>query len=82
MSPAKKNNESMTFEEAFERLENITDRLESGEHSLNDSMKAFEEGMSLIGICLNQINKAETRLKTLIRDAEGQYHLETMEPGE
>jgi exodeoxyribonuclease VII small subunit len=72
----------VTFEEAFERLENITNRLEKGEHSLNESMKAFEEGMSLIRICLEQIDKAETKLKTLMKDADGHFQLETMESDE
>ncbi len=36
------------FEEAMEKLENIVQDLESGDLSLEDSLKNFEEGMNLL----------------------------------
>ena len=35
------------FEDALQRLEEIVDRLETGELPLEDSLKVFEEGVAL-----------------------------------
>ena len=42
---------TITFEEAMERLEEITRILESGSEGLDQSLKLYEEGVSLIRLC-------------------------------
>ena len=46
--PAKK---APTFEQALERLETIASGLEDGSMSLEESLKAYEEGVALIRAC-------------------------------
>ena len=70
--------ETLSFEDAFKKLEQIADRLENGDITLDESMDVFEEGMALIKICNARLEKAETRLKKLIRDEDG-FQLEFME---
>lgn len=75
---AKVKNE-MTFEEAFYKLEAIVDQMESGEISLDASIKTFEEGMQLIQICTGMLEQAKTRLQQLTQDDTGRFHLEPLE---
>ncbi|MHB2148922.1 exodeoxyribonuclease VII small subunit [Calditrichota bacterium LG25] len=65
----------MTFEEALARLEEIVGKLESGEISLDKSIKAFEEGQKLVQFCLQKLNEAETKVKKLSQDGDGNFNL-------
>ncbi len=46
--PAKK---SFPFEESLARLESLVEKMESGDLSLEDSLKTFEEGIKLTREC-------------------------------
>ncbi|MBQ3014143.1 MAG: exodeoxyribonuclease VII small subunit [Clostridia bacterium] len=56
---------TMTFEAAMERLEEITRLLESGAEGLDDSLKLYEEGVSLIRLCSQKLESAEQSVKVL-----------------
>ena len=56
---------TMTFEAAMERLEEITRLLESGSEGLDDSLKLYEEGVSLIRLCTQKLESAEQSVKVL-----------------
>ena len=60
-----------TFEAAIRRLEEIVETLESGELSLEDSIKIFEEGVGLTRTCGKQLEAAEQKVSTLLAEAEG-----------
>ena len=53
------------FETSLQRLESIVDTLESGELSLEESLKIFEEGVALTRSCQKSLNEAEQRVKQL-----------------
>jgi len=74
-----KKKEELNFEDAFKRLETIVEKLEIGESSLDESIRVFEEGMALSDICSKKLNKAESKLKKLIKDKEGQFNIEETE---
>lgn len=57
----------MKFEEAMERLQEIVSKLESGEESLESSMKLFEEGAKLSALCYETLNKAEQKITELTK---------------
>ena len=61
------------FEKAMERLETIVEDLESGELSLEESLKIFEEGMNLVNFCSNKLEEAEQKVTVLIKEGEGKY---------
>ena len=46
---------TITFEAAMERLEEITRLLESGSEGLDESLKLYEEGVSLIRLCTQKL---------------------------
>ena len=61
----------MTFEAARERLEEIARLLESGSEGLDESLKLYEEGVSLIRLCTQKLENAEQSVKILQMSEEG-----------
>lgn len=55
----------INFEEAMSRLQEIVSQLESGEESLESSMKLFEEGAKLSARCYEMLDKAEQKISQL-----------------
>jgi exodeoxyribonuclease VII small subunit len=55
----------LSFETAFEELEQIVTRLESGDLSLEDSVAQFERGRALSEHCQGLLDKAELRVNKL-----------------
>lgn len=56
----------LNFEKALTELEEIVDRLESGELTLENSLKSFEKGIKLARQCQEQLSKAELQVQKLI----------------
>ena len=64
-------NEKLTFERAAERLEEIVRLLENGKAPLDDSLKLYEEGISLVRFCNETLEGAEKKIKILTVDENG-----------
>jgi exodeoxyribonuclease VII small subunit len=71
--------EEMTFEQAFEELQEVVAGLESGELSLEDSLRLFERGQALADRCSQLLEQAELRLRQLVPDERGGYREEDLE---
>ena len=56
----------MEFEKKIKELENIVEKLGSGELSLEDSIKFYEKGIKLSHECSRQLNKSEEKVQQLI----------------
>lgn len=56
-----------TFEENMQQLENIVQELEKGELNLEDSIKKFEEGISISKKCNEILENAEKKITVLIK---------------
>ena len=63
--------EELPFEKALERLEEIAERLETGDLELEVALSAFEEGVGLAKRCAEQLREAERRIEVLSRDGDG-----------
>jgi exodeoxyribonuclease VII small subunit len=61
------------FEEAMERLEEIVRELEDGDLPLEESLKAFEEGMNLIKFCSEKLEEVERKVTKLVKEGDGKY---------
>src|SRR2546422_6093740 len=59
MASAKKGSRQPGFEEALERLEAIVKSLEEGDLPLEDSLRLFEEGVSLTRLCAAKLEEAQ-----------------------
>jgi len=71
-----KQDKQMHFEEAFKRLEVIVGNLESGDLSLEESMKLFEEGIGLTEACKSRLEGAEQKIQLLLKNSDGKLKLE------
>ena len=60
-----------TFENALSRLEKITEELESGELTLDASLKKFNEGVELADFCNTELNAARAKVELLVKKEEG-----------
>ena len=61
-----------SFETSLERLEALVNQMESGEATLEQSLEWFEEGMSLIKSCQDQLKDAEQTVQKLIKNSAGE----------
>lgn len=71
-STEKKTESELPFEKAFARLEEILERMNSGDTSLDDSLQLFEEADQLIHTCSKRLNDAERRVEVLIKNRSGE----------
>ncbi|MCU0499793.1 MAG: exodeoxyribonuclease VII small subunit [Anaerolineae bacterium] len=58
----------LSFERAFEELDTIVAKLESGELSLEDSVTLYERGRLLSAHCQALLDQAELRVQQLADD--------------
>ena len=61
----------LKFEDSLTRLEQIVGALEAGNLPLEDSLKAFEEGIALARHCSKYLDEAERRVELLLKDDTG-----------
>ncbi len=57
--------QDLTIEQAFQRLEEITQKLEAGQLDLETTIALFEEGMKLAEHCSQKLDEAELRVTQL-----------------
>ena len=67
------------FESAVKRLEEIVNKLEGGDLSLDDSIKLFEEGVRLYQVCVKRLDEAEKKVEILLKDKSGNKILKPFE---
>lgn len=60
----------MSFEEAQRELEQIVERLERGDTSLDEAIKLWERGEELYKQCVGRLDAAQGKIEELVRRAE------------
>jgi exodeoxyribonuclease VII small subunit len=70
-----------SFEEALKGLEAVVERLESGDPTLEESIRLFEEGMRLSEACRKRLDEADRKIELLLRKPGG-VSRETVEEGD
>ena len=58
--------DDLTYEDAFSRLQKITELLEDGNVSLDDSIKYYEQGILLKNFCEKKLKDAEMKIKNVL----------------
>ncbi|MEA3486838.1 MAG: exodeoxyribonuclease VII small subunit [Thermodesulfobacteriota bacterium] len=56
------------FEKALEELEGIVKKMEEGNMPLEESLKAFEEGIKLSRFCADKLDEAERKVNILLKE--------------
>ena len=67
--------DTITFEKAFARLEEILEKMNSGALALDESIRLYEEADQLIQLCNKRLNGAETKIEMLVKNREGNLEL-------
>jgi exodeoxyribonuclease VII small subunit len=70
--------ESLSYEQAFQELEDVVSALEAGQSNLEDALALFERGQALAKRCASLLDVAEVRVKRL-SESEPDLPLETDE---
>ncbi len=68
-----KSPQEMKYEEAFQELKDLVEKIETSELPLEDSLALFERGQALAAQCSQLLEKAELRLRQLSSDEAGGY---------
>ncbi len=71
-----------SFEEEFDELENVVSQIDSGELSLEDSITAFERGVTLVRSLNRKLDEVDRRIEVLTRDADGDLHIGSFDQDE
>ena len=65
-----------SFEESLKKLEGIVEQLEKGDLALEETLKLFEEGIGLSAACKKELDEAEGRVQTLVKQRDGSLKTE------
>jgi len=74
-----KNKKTVNFEEALDQLETLVEDMEGGDLSLEDSLKAFEQGIKLTRECQAALTAAEQKVQLLLEE-NGQLKARALDP--
>lgn len=68
------------FETSLKKLEDAVSRLESGDLSLDDSLRVFEEGVKHASLCSRKLNEAQKKVELLLKRKDGSFYKEEFQP--
>lgn len=71
--------ETLTFEDAYARLEAAVTALQDGQMPLERALQYYEEGMRLAQYCNELLQKAELRVQQLSVDSQGMIELQPLD---
>ena len=74
MAEKKKSKES--FETSLHALEEVVERLESGDLTLEESLACFEQGVKSAARCRKLLKDVELKVELLLKDRDGGLSLE------
>jgi exodeoxyribonuclease VII small subunit len=63
----KKSTTAPGFEKALQELEDLVEKMEQGELSLEDSLQHFEKGVQLSRSCQQALKEAEQKVEILMK---------------
>ena len=68
MSAAASQPDTLSFEDAMERLDEIVDAMETDRMPLEDMIRSYEEGIQLLKSCRQRIEGARRRVESISAD--------------
>lgn len=63
--------DELNFEQAYEKLEKILEKMHASQVSLDAALGLYEEADKLINTCQKKLNDAEARIEILLKNREG-----------
>ena len=61
----KAKDKEITYEEAMTELRQTVAKLSEGKATLDESLKLYERGIELVGICENRLNEVTARIEAI-----------------
>jgi exodeoxyribonuclease VII small subunit len=74
--------ETLPFERAIARVEELVAAMESDRLPLDDLIRFYEEGTQLIKVCRQRIDEAQRKVELITRKADGSLGLQPIESDE
>lgn len=74
-SPQEKQQEDLSFEAAFARLEEILEKMNASTVSLDESLRLYEEADRLINLSSKKLVDAERKIEMLVKNRNGELAL-------
>lgn len=68
---AEKKGESFNLERTLEELAKIAEQISAGKVGLEESLRLYEKGMSMVTQCRAYLDGAEHRIKVIAQKADG-----------
>ncbi len=62
--------DNLTYEEAMKKLQQLTEELEKGELTLEETVKLYDEATKLSGYCTGLLNNAKLRISEMAEKKE------------
>ena len=69
----------LKFEEALKKLEKIVEDLESGDLSLDEALRKYQEGIELSRQCCQRLENAKKKIDTLVKNKKGEFELKPLD---
>ena len=67
------------FEDSLKQLEDLVERLESGEISLEESLQDFEQGVALVRTLRERLDQAQQRVDKIVEQEGGETAAQSMD---
>ena len=67
------------FEDSLKQLEDLVERLESGEISLEESLQDFEQGVTLVRTLRERLDQAQQRVDKIVEQEGGETAAQSMD---
>jgi len=80
MADSKTSLTGMSFEAALTELETIVKNLETGKTSLEESIDAYERGVSLKNHCESKLTEAKSRIEKIVVRPDGSVSTVPLDP--
>ena len=71
--------EKMSFEEALAELEEIVNKIDTGQESLADAVSSFERGVALKNHCKKMLKEAKLKIEKITITAENKIEFTEVE---
>ncbi len=78
-SSSKKSDKKLDFEASIAALQELVEKMERGEYTLEESVAQFERGMALAKACQEALKTAEMKVSKLVSGSDGEQSLSPME---
>jgi exodeoxyribonuclease VII small subunit len=67
------------FEDALKKLEKIVEDLESGDLSLDEALKKYQDGIELSRLCSQRLENAKKKIDILMKNKKGEFEIKPLD---